>query len=335
MNHRIPTPDLSVWPPRVYQCRRAETPFVLDGNLEKPFWKNAPWTEDFQDIQGEKFPAPRFRTRMKMLWDNEAVYFGAELEGDEIWANVTGRDDVVFQDNDIEIFIDPDGDSHCYCEFEMNARNTVWDLLLTKPYRDGGFPINSFDIKGLQTAVHIDGALNCPQAQNRKWSVEVVIPHRSLMECCGSSASAPGRGTYWRIDFSRVQWLVDIENGRYEKRRDPATGNPLPEDNWVWSPTGIINMHYPELWGFLFFCEDSETVYEIPQIEQQKWALRKLYYRLHELYDETGAFALPEGALPSGISVECTAQSFVLSCRCAETGAALTMREDGIVQIKK
>ena len=31
----------------------------------------------------------------------------------------------------------------------MNALNTVWDLLLTKAYRDGGSPVNSFDIKGM------------------------------------------------------------------------------------------------------------------------------------------------------------------------------------------
>lgn len=335
MNYRIPMPDFSVWPPKVYQCRRAQMPFVLDGNLEKPFWENARWTEDFQDIQGGKFPAPRCRTRMKMLWDDNAVYFGAELMGAEIWSNVTRRDHVIFQDNDIEIFIDPDGDSHCYCEFEMNARNTVWDLLLTKPYRDGGFPINSFDIKGLQTAVQIDGELNNPDAKNKKWSVEVVIPHQSLMECCNSGAAAPACGSYWRIDFSRVQWPVDPENGRYVKRCDPVTGKPLPEDNWVWSPTGIINMHYPELWGFLFFCEDEETVYEIPAIEQKKWELRKLYYRLHKAYDENGSFSLPQKEIPSGIALECTSKSFLLSYPCKEAGQILTMREDGNVKAEK
>ena len=27
------------------------------------------------------------------------------------------------------------------------------------------------------------------------------------------------------------------------------------EDNWVWSPTGIIDMHRPERWGWVQFCD--------------------------------------------------------------------------------
>ena len=36
--------------------------------------------------------------------------------------------------------------------------------------RDGGKPMDSFDIKGLETAVYIDGKQNDPGADNRKWS---------------------------------------------------------------------------------------------------------------------------------------------------------------------
>ena len=63
-----------------------------------------------------------------MLWDDEYFYFAAELIEDQIWATLTERDSVIFYDNDFEIFIDPDGDSHQYYEFEINALNTVWDL---------------------------------------------------------------------------------------------------------------------------------------------------------------------------------------------------------------
>ncbi len=75
-------------------------------------------------------PLPRFLTRAKMLWDDENFYFGAQLDGNEIWGHVTKRDDIIFQDNDFEIFIDPDSDTAQYYEFEMNVLNTVWDLFL-------------------------------------------------------------------------------------------------------------------------------------------------------------------------------------------------------------
>ena len=89
MNYRVPTPHVPVFAPRVYHCRRATKPFTLDGNLDKEFWADAPWTEDFEDIEGDIRPKPRFRTRAKILWDDENIYFGAELMGDEIWSHVT------------------------------------------------------------------------------------------------------------------------------------------------------------------------------------------------------------------------------------------------------
>ena len=80
----IPIPAVDFQPP-VYVCRRAAGEFTLDGRLDKPFWENAPWTDAFLDIEGSHMPLPRFLTRAKMLWDDENIYFGAQLDGDEIW----------------------------------------------------------------------------------------------------------------------------------------------------------------------------------------------------------------------------------------------------------
>ena len=99
-----------------------------------------------------------------MLWDDDYFYFAAELMEDQIWATLTERDSVIFYDNDFEIFIDPDGDSHHYYEFEINALNTVWDLLLIKPYRDGALRLTAGILADFKTAVHIDGELNRPGA---------------------------------------------------------------------------------------------------------------------------------------------------------------------------
>jgi hypothetical protein len=329
MNVRIPAPAVKEYAPKTYFCKRAALPFTLDGNLNKPFWENAPWTDPFVDIEGDLRPAPRFLTRAKMLWDDENLYIGAYLEGDEIWANVTQRDDVIFRDNDFEIFIDPDSDTQRYVEFEMNARNVIWDLLLTKAYRDDGCPIHSFDIKDLRSAVHIDGALNDPSAPNKSWSCEVVIPFRSLLETVSQDAKTPSPGDFYRINFSRVQWNTYVKDSRYEKCCDPETGNPLPEDNWVWSPIGLINMHYPELWGYLFFTEDGEN-YTIPADEYKKWELRKLYYAQHANFDRTGSFdsTLTASIGEETIQVETTSNTFELSCSAAD-GGKLILFSDG------
>ena len=332
----IPKPDITFAPP-VYQCRRARKPFVLDGNLDKEFWEDAEFTDAFVDIEGDKRPTPRFTTKAKLLWDDENLYIGAVLEGNEIWGHQTERDCVIFQDNDFEIFIDPDSDTHQYFEFEMNARNTVWDLFLAKPYRDGGRALNGYDIHGLQTAVHIDGKLNDPSAENKRWMVEVVIPFAAVFECTEEKRS-PIAGEYYRLNFSRVQWKVDVVDNSYQKRCD-ENGNVLPEDNWVWAPTGVINIHYPELWGFVFFTDGDET-YEIPQIERDKWELRRLYYELHSYYGANGHFPndlaelsldLPEGM---DVKLETTSHTFELSCDSSDGKKRLSLFGDSQVVVR-
>ncbi|HQI44441.1 MAG TPA: hypothetical protein PK949_10040, partial [Dysgonamonadaceae bacterium] len=63
----------------------------------------------------------------------------------------------------------------------------------------------------------------------------------------------PSAGDQWRVNFSRVEWHTNIENGKYVKKKDPVSGKPLPEENWVWSPQGVVDMHRPEMWGFVHF----------------------------------------------------------------------------------
>lgn len=344
-NYRIPFPIIDFAPP-VYACRYNPKPFTLDGNLDKEFWREIPFTEEFRDIEGPTRPEPRFRTRAKVAWDDNNVYFGAVLEGDEIWGHVTERDDVIFRDNDFEIFIDPDSDTQQYYEFEMNARNTVWDLLLTKAYRDGGKPVNAFDIKGLRTAVKICGELNNAKADNTCWSVEVVMPFTTLIECTKKTAK-PVCGDYWRLNFSRVQWKINRAEDCYEKQTDPETGNPLPEDNWVWAPTGVINIHYPEMWGFLFFTDEQGNAdCTIPEDEKRKWQLRQIYYLERHHLEDCGSYSAdldglfskvgdtPEtGSLlmrPSfDVLLETTAHTFVASCRSIEDNGILYVTSDG------
>lgn len=319
--------------PRHYVCLKAAEAASIDGRLDKAFWEKAPWSEDFVDIEGDKRPKPAKKTRMKMLWDDEYLYFGAELIENEIWANLTERDCVIFHDNDFEIFIDPDGDTHNYYEFEMNALNTIWDLLLTKPYRDNGLPINSFDIRGIKTAVHINGELNNPSAENISWSVEVAMPWKVLRECAKGTRK-PEPGEYWRINFSRVEWRAEVKDGKYVKSINPETGKPYAEDNWVWSPQGVINMHYPELWGFVLFSEEP-TEFTMNTDEIIKWELRKLYYRQRNYFEKYGKYSKSFEKLKGTDSfsivpeIETTSSLFQISASSHDGESRICIREDG------
>lgn len=236
--------------PKSYVCRHTDRPIVIDGKLDDRAWANASWTDDFVDIQGDSKPKPRFRTRAKMLWDENYLYIAAEIEEPHVWATLTNHDSVIFQDPDFEVFIDPKSETQPYYEFEMNALNTTWDLLLNKPYQDSGKPHNEWEIPGAKTAVQVRGTLNNPGDTDHGWTVEIAFPWTVLAEHA-RHAGPPQEGEQWRINFSRVEWQVTHTNGNYQKVRN------TPEDNWVWSPQGVVDMHRPEMWGLLQFTRLS------------------------------------------------------------------------------
>ena len=281
------------WSPPRYLCLRAGELLEIDGRLDEAAWARAPWTADFIDIEGPSRPPPRFTTRARMLWDDTFFYLAAEMKEPHLWATLTERDSVIFQDNDFEVFIDPDGDTYRYVELEINALGTEWDLLLPKPYRDGGLADNAFDLAGLETAIHLEGTLNDPSDLDRGWTVEMAIPWEALAEAVGVPGP-PRPGDRWRVNFSRVQWRTRIENGTYVKLTDPRTGEPMAEDNWVWSAQGLVNMHYPEMWGIVQFSGNlepapGETV-GLHAEDRAGWALRRVYYRQRTWRRRHGAY---------------------------------------------
>ena len=106
-------------------------------------WKDVPFTNSFIDIEGIKIP--KFNTQVKMLWNERYLFIYAQLEEQHISANLTEHDTVIFYDNDFEVFIDPDGDTHNYYEFEF-LRGSLF--INTSQVRDSQTnPLTFFDPK--------------------------------------------------------------------------------------------------------------------------------------------------------------------------------------------
>jgi len=278
---------------RNYVVYQTKAEITIDGKPNETSWQQAAWSEYFQDIEGEKKPAPTYQTHVKMLWDKQNLYILAELEEPHIWAYYSNRDQVVFHENDFEIFIDPDGDTHNYFEFELNAQNTLFDLFMPKPYRNRGKYDVGWNVEGFKSAVFIDGTLNNPSDIDKKWTVEMAIPFSSL-EIEGEYL-IPEDGDIWKINFSRVQWQTEIVDGKYQKIKDAKTNRFLSEDNWVWSKQGIINMHFPERWGIAHFSAKpiggDKVAFIYPEEEIAGRYLWLLYYKQQNFKSMNGNFA--------------------------------------------
>lgn len=291
--------------PENYICYRAPQPPVIDGILEEEAWGQVQWSGLFVDIEGDLKPKPKQDTRMKMMWDSTNLYIAAIMYDDHIWATLKQRDTIIFQNNDIEVFIDPDGDTHNYLELEINALNTVWDLMLERPYREDSLPKvhDEWNIENLQTAVYIEGTLNDPSDRDSFWISEMAIPIEAITVYNPPQGekfrfgNSPRHGDQWRINFSRVAWHIEVIDGRYVKKKDMASDTvPYdPQENWVWSPSGRVNMHEPETWGYLQFSENmagqKEDQFIYHEEEEIKWGLRQLYFQQEKCNEARGSYS--------------------------------------------
>lgn len=326
--------------PQKYVCFKTETPINIDGKSNEESWKAAPWTNYFIDITGDSKSKPYLNTKVKMLWDNTYLYFLAEMEEPNIWATIQQHDSIIFRDNDFEIFIDPDGDTHNYYEFEINAFNTVWDLLLLCPYRDQSNPVvSAWDINGLKSSVYINGTINNPNDKDSSWTVEIAMPWNVLKERANGK---PKEGSQWRINFSRVEWKTETKNGKsYSKKKDLSSGNNLPENDWTWSPQSVVNIHLPEMWGFVQFSEqsvfDGKQNFIWNEDEDIKWLLRKMYYIMNEYYKQHHCYtadltifkSLENEIKKSNLKIEFTTSMYEISETDNKKEIVWHIRQDG------
>lgn len=277
--------------PKTYVARHTNAVMKIDGKLTEPGWRRAPWTDEFVDILGASIPSSDsdlkkddpnqiLPTKVKMCWNDQYLFVAAELTEPQLWGNLTKRDAIIYNDNDFELFISPTGDTRNYFEIEVNARGTILDLFMTKPYRNNGRALISWNAGGIKKAVTLHGTLNKPGDDDSLWVVEMAIPFTALQLWPHKAMPAPEE--LWRINFSRVEWDLAVTDSGYTRKRDKY-GSILAEHNWVWSPQGIKAMHAPERWGYLFFARDESYHPQVSLSELQKNGLWQLYY-LQEAY---------------------------------------------------
>lgn len=320
--------------PKNYTAYKTLDAIVIDGDDSDNAWDKAAWTPLFVDIEGEKIP--KYSTKVKMLWDNQYYYILAKIDEPHVWGYLKQRDTIIFYNNDFEVFIDPDGDTHNYYELEINALNTVWDLFISKPYReDDTVVLNDWTLTGLKSAVKVNGTINNPNDIDQGWMLEIAIPWAAY-KTSYYDQNVP-ENKFWRVNFSRVNWQYAVLDGKYMRKKD-SKGNFLPEYNWVWSPMGVINMHEPEKWGYVYFYskETAEgTAFSIPPDEKLKWELYSLYRAQKKRETNTTPInsISKDGVVIDGkiipVKLETHSSGFNISAKSPFSNKTLIIKEDG------
>jgi hypothetical protein len=218
-----------------YRAPRLAQPPVLDGAIDDAEWGGAPWIDGFLQSLG-RGPAVR-RTRARLAWDDEHLFVAMQADDPDVQASFERRDEPIYKEEALEIFIDADADGDTYEELQVSPKNVQFDASFAGgPRRNMRTDWNAT----YTSAVKLDGTVDdgrgprAPDA-DRGWSTEWAIDVRSLPD-----AKAPlAEGTRWRINLFR------IAKDRLGAERD--------SDESAWSPPLMGDFHNLERFGELWF----------------------------------------------------------------------------------
>lgn len=195
--------------PGEFECRFVRGDITLDGEAKEDAWRDAPAIESFglPWLKGPQARPSRTATKARLLWDREFLYFFAEMQDADLYADITEHDGQTWHNDVFELFFKPHDDQPGYYEFQVNAANTVLDMYL--PRRNaGGFPRFAKDgAFHLETKVVLRGTLNQWSDRDEGWSVEGRIPWRDFDRTGGR----PQDGARWKFALCRYDYSVDFE----------------------------------------------------------------------------------------------------------------------------
>src|SRR3954464_4165483 len=191
-----------------YECRWTDQPITIDGKANEGAWTNAVTIENFRlPWLGKEHRSPATKTNARLLWDREYLYFTAEMEDTDVFANVKEPDGQTWDNDVFELFFKPATNKTGYYEFQVNAANTTLDMFL--PSRGaGGYPRFKKDGKfHIETAVTVQGSLNDWRDKDKGWSVEGKIPWRDFLR----SGGRPALDEIWTFALCRYDFSAGLE----------------------------------------------------------------------------------------------------------------------------
>ena len=164
-------PTAATPPKRMVVTKVKDGAIKIDGKLDEAEWATARTTGPF--VKSMDGAAAESRGEARLLWDDKNLYVAFQLEDKDVWATKTARDDKLWTEEAVEVFLNADGDSATYVELQVNPKNVVFDSFLPK-YRENQ---NDFDA-GMKTAVVVDGTVDKRDDADKGWTVEMQIRSR-------------------------------------------------------------------------------------------------------------------------------------------------------------
>lgn len=162
---------------------------------------------------------PLQATEVRLGWSEDYLHIRYVCQDPYVVSDFTERDQPLYEQDVVEVFIDEEGDGRKYMELEVSPHNVVFDAFI---HNDDGAGLNlkadvTWQMNGLRTKVESD------DQGNRVYYIH--IPSCNFKSPLTS-------GLCWKVNMYRID---ENEQGEREYQ--------------AWQPTGAINFHIPAKFG--------------------------------------------------------------------------------------
>ncbi len=211
-----------------YTVLKTGSPIRIDGRLDDPAWKAAPVVGSFvNNVDGSP---SSLRTEARILYDDRFLYFAFDLADTNVWSTFRGRDEHLWREEVVEVFLRADPQTRSYIELEVNPLGTLIDIYLVDVRKP--LPYASWNSARIDWAVQVDGTVD-GQDGDRGWTCELALPMEDVVP---APNIPPKPGDRWRLNLYRVE-------------------NKPEKAGLAWSPTMKPDFHVPEMFGVIVFSD--------------------------------------------------------------------------------
>ena len=218
----------------IYVCQKIKNDFELSSPDAIEIWEKAPVMRLVDAITGNP---GRFSTEVQTVYSDKFLYVKFACDDDFIWGTVSERNGLIYNEECVEVFLNPANCRHQYYELNLSPKNVVYEACVinsrTPQNPNGQFkPFVPMNLDNMKTYVSVDGEMD-KKGKGKRWQAFYAIPFDELY---GAENVPPKSGDTWRANFYRI-------DSRQAGQRE----------HYAWSKTERPAFHLPWRFGYLKF----------------------------------------------------------------------------------
>jgi hypothetical protein len=197
---------------------------------------NWPFAEQIQLVDTVTGNECRNKTNISLYANSAYLFIRFVCFSNAVFSWLTERNSTVWEEEVVEVFLQPSEMEFFYYELDVNPNNAVADLYIKNYMSQDGSKnvqlIKPWTCKNLETRCFVKGKLN-EKGGAQYWIAEYKIPFVSLdLQALNQPRKC------WKANFYRID--------RSEKEAEYQ----------AWNPTGKIDFHMMEKFGKIMFIKD-------------------------------------------------------------------------------